>query len=100
MNEIFTINTQASQGRRILLYVREDILCKIIKVETGPSYKSFFNEINPRKKKKMYIVLYQKAYFFDLCKILFTIYTKIKKAESNFQTLLSFYCTEHLLYRA
>ena len=42
---------QTSKGGGTLLYVREDIPCKIIKLETDAYYEGFFIEINLRKKK-------------------------------------------------
>ena len=44
-------NDRTSKGGGILLYVREDIPCKIIKTETDAYYEGFFIEINLRKKK-------------------------------------------------
>ena len=41
---------RTSKGGGILLYVREDVPCKIIKTETDSYYKGFFIEINLRKK--------------------------------------------------
>ena len=43
-------NDQTSKSGGILLYVREDIPCKIIKTETDAYYEGFFIEINLRKK--------------------------------------------------
>ena len=40
-----------SKGGSILLYVRKDIPCKIIKTETDAYYQDFFIEINLRKKR-------------------------------------------------
>ena len=42
---------QTSKGGGILLYVREDISCKIIKTKTDAYHEGFFIEINLRKKK-------------------------------------------------
>ena len=42
---------RTSKGGGILLYVREDIPCKIIKTETDAYHEGFFIEINLRKKK-------------------------------------------------
>ena len=42
---------RTSKGGGILLYVREDIPCKIIKTETDVYHESFFIEINLRKKR-------------------------------------------------
>ena len=42
---------RTSKGGGTLLYVREDIPCKIIKTETDAYYEGFFIEINLRKKK-------------------------------------------------
>ena len=42
---------RTSKGGGILLYVREDIPCKIIKTETDAYHESFFIEINLRKKR-------------------------------------------------
>ena len=44
-------NNRTSKGGSILLYFREDILCKIIETETDAYYQGFFIEINLRKKK-------------------------------------------------
>ena len=44
-------NDRTSKGGGIILYVREDIPCKIIKAETDAYYEGFFIEINLRKKK-------------------------------------------------
>ena len=41
---------RTSKGAGILLYVREDIPCKIIKTETDAYFEGFFIEINLRKK--------------------------------------------------
>ena len=41
---------QTSKGGGILLYVREDISCKIIKTEPDAYYERFFIEINLRRK--------------------------------------------------
>ena len=41
---------RTSKGGEILLCVREDILCKIIKTETDAYYEGFLIEINLRKK--------------------------------------------------
>ena len=42
---------RTSKGGGILLYIREDIPCKIIKTETDAYHEGFFIEINLRKKK-------------------------------------------------
>ena len=42
---------RTSKGGGILLYVREDIPCKIIKTETDAYHEGFFIEINLRKKR-------------------------------------------------
>ena len=42
---------RTSKGGGILLCVREDIPCKIIKTETDAYHEAFFIEINFRKKK-------------------------------------------------
>ena len=42
---------RTSKGGVILLYVREDIPCKIIKTETDAYHEGFFIEINLRKKR-------------------------------------------------
>ena len=41
---------RTSKGGGIILYVREDILWKIIKTKPNACYESFFIEINLRKK--------------------------------------------------
>ena len=42
---------RTSKGGEILLYVREDVPCKIIKTETDAYYEGFLIQINLRKKK-------------------------------------------------
>ena len=44
---------RASKGGSILLYVREDVPCKIIKTESDTYYDGFFIEINLRKEKSL-----------------------------------------------
>ena len=42
---------RTSHGGRILLFVREDIPCKIIKTDCNADFKGIFMEISSRKKK-------------------------------------------------
>ena len=42
---------RASHGGRILLFVREDIPCKIIKIDCDADFEGIFVEINLRKEK-------------------------------------------------
>ena len=42
---------RTTKGDGMLLYVREDVPCKIIKTEIDAYYEGFFIEINLRKKK-------------------------------------------------
>ena len=45
-------NDRTSKSGGILLYLREDIPCKIIKTETDTYYEGFFIEINLRNLHK------------------------------------------------
>ena len=48
-------NDRTSKGGGLLLCIREDIPCKIIKTETDAYYEGFFIEIKLRKKTKLFL---------------------------------------------